>query len=372
MTVHGLRLLPLSAFAVILLAGCGGPPGDRDAPPRITRLGDDLLGTGGEVRVADSVIGDVMLSGGDLAFSGAAGGSYLGAGGNQEIGGRITESIRAAGGNVVVSAEVGRNVTLAGGNVLLDSAATITHNVYLAGGTVRMRGQVGNALTAFGGEVVVDGTVGGDARISGGQLRIGPNARITGALRHSIPAGKVTIDSGARIAGGVVALPATDGRGLGRLLRTIWILGFLIAGAVIVALLPGFAAATAASVQDRAGASAAFGVAWLFGMPLVILIAAITVVGLPLAALLTAAYLILLYLGRAVVAVWLGEIILRRWRPTARVAPVWSFLVGAVLLLLIGIIPVIGTFLGFVVAVFGAGAVLVTVWPRRQPNQLSP
>ena len=372
MMVHRFGLLAFSALTVAVLAGCGGPPGDRNAPARITRLGDDLLGTGGEVRVGESVAGDVMLSGGNLAFTGTAGGSLLAAGGNQRIGGTITESVRAAGGNVVLAAKVARNVTAAGGNIVVDSDANITRNASLAAGTVHVRGQVGGALTALGGEVIVDGAIGGDVEVSGGQLRVGPNARISGVLRHRVRAGKVTIDSAARISGGVVALPAAGMGGVARLFNTISLVGFLVAGAAVVALFPRLATAAAASMRERAGAAAAFGVVWLVGIPIVVVAAAVTLVGLPLAMVFTAAYLILLYLGRAAVAVWLGDLVMQRWRSRSAAAPVLSFLIGGVLVILLGLIPMIGSVIGFAIVVVGAGAVLVALWPRReQPQTLS-
>lgn len=353
-------------IAAAIMVGCSPSSNEGGPPPTIRRLGDDLLGSGGEVRVADSVAGDVLLSGGDLEFSGVANGAYLGAGGDQAIGGRIVGSVRAAGGNVVLSADVGRNVTIAAGNVVVDSGAAITHNAYLAAGAVRVRGEIGRSLVAIGSEVTLDGTVGGDVEVSGGRLRVGPGARITGGLRHRVPARNVSIDPAARIAGGVTALPAAEWTGFGRMLRAIWLIGFLIAGAVIVALLPRLATAAADSTAERTGASAAFGVVWVVGVPILIIVAAITVVGLPLAAIATAAWLILLYLGRAAVAVWLGELLVQRVSSGKRLAPVASFLIGALVLLLIGLIPVIGPFIGFVVTVLGAGAVLVTLWPRRQ------
>ncbi len=376
MTSSRFGWLGAAMFALAILAGCGPPqgarPGDRNAPPKITRLGDDLLGSGGELRIADSVVGDVMLAGGDIGFTGTAGHSYLGAGGNQVIRGRVIGSVRAAGGNVVLSTNVGRNVTIAAGNAVIEAPAVITHNAFVVGGAVAVRGQVGGSVIAMSPGVVLDGTIGGNAEVSGGELRVGPNARIAGTLRHRVPAGKVTIDSAARITGGVVALPVTDWSGFGRLLRIILPIGFLLTGLVIVALLPALALAAAASTRDRAGASVAFGIVWLVGIPMVVVAAAVTVVGLPLALIAAFAYFILLYLGRIAVAVWLGQLILRRWRSTDRAAPLLSFVIGGVLLVLIGLVPMIGTLIGFIAIVVGAGAVLVTLWPRRQQPATMP
>ena len=358
----------LSAAALLLVVCAPPPPANDESPSHITRVGDDLLGSGDEMYLADSVAGDVMIAGGKLGFSGQAGGSYLGTGGDQTLGGRIAGSVRAIGGNLVMSADVGRNITLAGGNIVIDSSAAITHNAYLAGGNVRVRGSVGQALFVRGGEVTLDGAIGGDVDVGAQKLRVGPNARITGSLRHRVPTGGVTIDPASRITGGVTSLPSRDWRVFGRMLRSIWVLGFLVAGAVVVAIFPRLAAAAETSTRERAGVSASFGVAWLFGIPMLIALAAVTMVGLPLAGLIAAAYVVLLYLGRAAIAVWLGELIVRRWNPAMHVTPVVSFLIGGVLLVLVGLIPVIGPFVGLVAMVMGAGAVLVALWPRRQPQ----
>ena len=352
-----------SLTAAILVA-CVPPGGDEQ--PRTISRGDDLLGTGEQLFVADSVTGDVMLAGGELDFSGVAGGSYLGVGGEQEIDGRIAGSVRAAGGRVVVKADVARNVTLAGGEVEVDSGAIISHNAYLIGAVVRMKGAVDRELAMTGSEVVLDGAVGGDVDVSAKQLTVGPHARITGSLRHSVSTGRVFIDPGARIAGGITALPAPVWEGFGRIVRSIWLIGFLVVGLVVVALFPRVATAAAASTRERAGVSVAFGAAWLFGLPVAIALAAVTIIGLPLAAIGMAVYLILAYLGRAAIAVWLGELVLRRWTSFRNVSPVATFLLGGVLLVVLSLLPVVGGFVGFVATLMGVGALLVAVWPRKQ------
>lgn len=179
------------------------------------------------------------------------------------------------------------------------------------------------------------------------------------------------IDPAARIDGRTTALPAADWSGFGRVVRAVWMLGFLVAGAAAVLLFPGLAAGVLSSTREHAGASAAFGAAWMFGVPIVVVVAGATLIGLPLAALIAAVYLILLYLGRAAVALWLGDAIVHRSKAGARAAPVVSFLIGGALLLIIGLVPVIGPLVGFVATLVGVGAVLVAMWPRRQSQAVA-
>lgn len=354
------RVVPVA----VLLVACGDPSGRGG--DGVGRRGDDLVGSGGELRVTDSVPGDVMLAGGDIEFSGGSGGSYLGAGGDQRIGGRIAESVRAAGGAVALSGTVGRNATLVGGEVTVDSAAVIERNAYLTAGRVEMMGRVGGQLAVSGGEVVLDGSVGGDVDVGAQRLRIGPRASVAGAIRHRVPTGAVTIDSAARIAGGVTALPARDWSRLIRFVTGILIVGFLIVGAVAVALFPGVALSASNALREHTGASIAFGLVCLAGGPILALIAAVTLVGLPLAAVITAVYLILVYVGRAAVAVWLGRLIVGDRVREPRALALISFLVGALGLAVVGLIPVIGGLVWLVSTIVGIGALLVAVWPRRR------
>ena len=117
----------------------------------MVRRGGDLVGSGGILRVTDSVPGDVMLAGSELDFSGAVGGDYLGAGGDQRVGGRVHGSVRAASGNVIVTSVIDRNATIAGGNVELLGGGIIQGNAYLVGGNIVVDGTIRQLLRASAG-----------------------------------------------------------------------------------------------------------------------------------------------------------------------------------------------------------------------------
>jgi hypothetical protein len=352
----------LSLFGSILLSStlCCGPSEPKN---QVMRNGEDLLASGGAPNVIDSVSGDAIITGGDVGFSGATAGDYLGAGGKQTITGRIHGSLRAAGGEVNVTAAVDRNATIAGGKIALDSAAVIGRNAYLTGGDVEVNGTVQGALLAAGGMVTLNGVVGGDVQIRAGGLRIGPRAQIAGNLRYRVPAEKVRIDPAARISGTVTVLPVSRFWGLWHIL---WVLGFLVAGAVVVALLPRFVEGAAEILPQRPGRSALVGLGWIILVPIAICIAAITIIGLPLALVMTALYLVLLYLGRATIAVWLGRRVLGARARAGRQGVLLNFLVGAVILLIVGIIPLIGSWITAIATVLGLGTILLRAQASRQ------
>jgi hypothetical protein len=345
-------------FAVVLLlTACGMPSGDYSID---TRNGD-VFASGPEPTVSDSVVGDAVLAGGEITFSGSTGADYLGAGGTQNIGGRIHGSIRAAGGEVKIAATVDRNVAAAGGRIEIDRAANIAKNAYLAGGEVEINGRVGQGLRVAGGSVTINGNIGSDVEITAGELHIAANAVIAGPLRYRVPAEHVVIDRNAKIAGPVTALPGKNFSGFTRVIRILWIIGFLVAGLVVVAMLPGLAGRTADRLRQQPGAAAVTGAFLMIVLPVIAMFIAVTVIGIPLALLTLFGYFVLAYVGIIMLAVWLGQLLIGEQGNSTRRGVVLSFLAGGLGIGLLLTIPFIGGFAWILAAVVGAGALFLAL-----------
>jgi len=308
-----------------------------------------------------------MLVGRELHFSGASGGDYLGAGGRQTISGRIHGALRAAGGTVRFLGAVDRNATIAGGTVEVNRAGVIGRNGYLAGGTVHLDGTVRGSLLVSGGTVVLNGPVGGDVEITAGELFVGPGAAIAGSLRYRVPRGKMHMDPYAQVTGPVTGLPAQTGGGAAYVFGVLWMLGFLAAGAIIVALLPRWMSDTADLVRERPSRSALVGLGGLVLTPLAILVTACTVIGLPFAFLVTLLYIILLYISGIGVAIWLGRRVLGTRVRVGRTGTIVNFGVGALILMLVRLIPILGTLVACATMIVGLGALLLYVRARYMP-----
>jgi cytoskeletal protein CcmA (bactofilin family) len=358
------RFMPALLGSVVLAStlSCVGP-----GPRNYTRLGDDLIVSGGAALYpGDSVTGDAIVVGREVEVNTGIGGDYLGAAGKQHIGGRVHGSIRATGGEVHVSGTVDRNVTLAGGSVTLDSTADVARNAYLVGGNVWVNGSVRGNLLASAGNVVLNGTVGRDVEVRGDELRIGPHAVITGNLRYRVQAGKVHIDSAARISGTVTALPVSRGWSL---THWLWTLGFLVVGGVVVALLPRFTAAAAEIIPERPFRSALVGLGWAILVPFAIIIAVVTVIGIPLAIVTALLYGIVVYLSTVPFAIWIGRLLLGARNRAGRQGVLLSFLIGGILVLAVQLIPVVGPVITAIAACLGLGAILLRTLALRKEAQ---
>ena len=351
---RGRRLLALSGAALIVSTlACSRSEKPQNA---VTRRGEDVIASGSTPTVMDSVPGDVILAGGDASFGGVTGGDYLGAGGKQAITGCIHGSLRAVAGEIHIAAAIDRNATIMAGSVELDSAAIIARNAYIVGGTIQANGTVQEGLLAYGGAITLDGVVGRDVEVTGGTLRVGPHARIAGNLRYRVPAGKVHIDPAAHITGTVTALPVSN---RGALWRVFWILGFLLVGAVVVALFPRFMAEAAEILPEHPGLSALVGLGWSILVPIAIVVAAITVVGLPLAFLTAAVYVVVVCVATVPFAIWLGRLLLGARARGGLEGTLVNFLVGGFFLLVAGIIPVVGGWISLIAGLLGLGTILL-------------
>jgi hypothetical protein len=345
---------------VASLLGCIGGGPER----MFVKNGEDLIVLGSTmVYPADSIAGDVIFAGGEFTFTGSAGGDYLGAGGSQTIGGRIHGSIRAAGGEIHAASTVDRNATIAGGNVTLDSTGTIAGNAYIVGGNVGINGAVRGSLMASGGRVVLNGPVGRDVEVSAGELRLGPHAQIAGNLRYRVAKDKVTIDRAARVAGTTTALPVSTRPGLRGIL---WVLGFFLAGLVVVALFPGFTSDAADILPLRPVRSALVGLGWAILVPCAIVIATITMIGLPLAIITAALYMVVLILSDVPFALWLGRLLLGARAGVGRQGALLNFFVGGIMLLLVGLVPIVGKFVMIIASILGLGAIMLRAKALRE------
>ena len=349
-----LRVLPL------LLAGCVGS--DRVDDGVLLRPGGDVLAVDAVLDLSEDVTGDVMAAARDARFRGSVRGSYLGVGREQRVSGRIDGSVRAAGGSVRIDASVGRNVTAVGGHVELGPEASVEGNGYVAGGRVTLSGTVEGDLYVGAGELTLEGRIGGDVRAEVGSLTLGPDAVVDGELRVRMEEGAAPrIAPSARVSGGVVELEPRDDDGGDAAFMILRLMGFMLAGLVVVALLPGRALHAADEIRMHGAASLGYGLLALLLTPLAVLALAVTVVGIPLALILAVIYGLALYLAPVVPGVWLGSEILRGRSTGARRDTALVFLAGGAVVALALLLPWVGLVARALATCLGLGAVALLV-----------
>jgi hypothetical protein len=286
------------------------------------------------------------------------------------------KAVRAA---IVVSVSALLTLLLAAGN-----ASAATDHVVITGGAVVPAGQTAGDVIVLDGDVLIAGHATGDVVSVSGPIRIigrvdgdviavsdraflAPTARVGGDLRYGDE--RPVLAPGASVGGEVNNEDWADAAsGWGWVSALGWWLAVsvstLIVGVLLVWLAPRALYAAERAVRERLGATIGWGVAIAIGVPLLAILALVTLVGIPFGvALLLAAVPVLLvaYMTSA----WIvGRRVLRN-RSTS---PWAAMLAGWGILRVLALIPVVGALVGLAATVVGLGALAVALWRGRKPR----
>ncbi|MFC7203992.1 polymer-forming cytoskeletal protein [Haloferax namakaokahaiae] len=302
----------------------------------------DLQATGGTVIIAGIVDGDVEFAAGTVLVTNT---------------GRVTGSLDGVAGSVTIEGAVDGDVNVAAGALFLRSGSI-----------------VGGDLEAGAGSVAIDGAVAGDATVGAEELTVGPNARIAGALEYD--AETATIDDGATVTGGAtrvsnleIAGPSIFGMsaGFGQfdapiipqwMVAGYWLLVNVALGAIVVLVAPGFARRVTGLGTKKAVRSGGVGLLAIVGVPIVLLVLLLTIVGIPLSLVGGIAFLVVLWVasiyGALVLGTWLLSLgdYANRWAALA---------LGLLIVAILDFVPFVGGILEFLVLLVGLGAFVLAL-----------
>ena len=365
-----LRLTLIGSFCVamapqLLLA--------KGLEPGATLFGDDLFMAGSDVRIADGSRGDAILAGGWISTAGAVHGDEVATGGQVNLGADVDGGVYAAGGHVRLEGKVGRSARVAGGHVEVGPEADIQGGLTIGGGEVAVNGRVGKYLQVGAGSTRIDAHVGGNVEVASGNLSVGPDAVIDGALTYYGPQ-PASIDSAARIRGGTHFVERKHWNRYGHrrafgMGAWLWLVGWIIAGSILVALWPGFAHSVSEVARRSPGIVLLLGFAVLVCVPVALLLLILTIIGIPLALLLLFLYLLLLPLGYLAAAAAIGEWLLARSQRGMQALPrqrILMLIIVLVVLFVLTRIPVFGTALRFLLVLAGVGSLVMASALRQR------
>ena len=138
----------------------------------------------------------------------------------------------------------------------------------------------------------------------------------------------------------------------------------LIVGALLVWLAPGALFAAERAVRDRLGATVGWGLAIAIGVPLLAILALVTLVGIPFGVALLLAAIPVLLVAYATSAWIVGRRVLR----SRSTSPWVALLAGWGILRVLALIPAVGGLVWLAATVVGLGALTVALWGARRPG----
>ncbi|MFL5958279.1 MAG: hypothetical protein ACJ756_12590 [Solirubrobacterales bacterium] len=250
------------------------------------------------------------------------------------------------------------------GPVLVGPTETVG-NVVAFDGNVTIRGRVTSDVVAFNGDVrVPGGRVGGDVTALNGQIVLAPRAVVGGDVnwRDTRP----VIPPGADVGGSVDEfqwdVSPWSGFAWALLLWLAETVSALVLGLILIALWPRGFEALAAAWRRSPGPVAGWGALLLIGLPIVAVIALVTLVGIPLGIGLLLALIPLWAVGYVAGTFVLGRLILR---DAGRFV---AFLLGLLIVQVLALIPFVNALVAIVVVAIGLGTLIVAAWRANRPE----
>ncbi|TAJ45704.1 hypothetical protein [Methanofollis fontis] len=278
---------------------------------------DDVIASGGRL-VVDAPIESLIAAGGEILIRAPVRGDVILAGGSVEIDAAVGGKVVAAAGTIGIDAPIGRNLLCTGDAVTIGANSSIDRDAHIAARTVSNAGTIGGVLSVAGESFTNTGT-----------------------------AGTVDFQQKQREKG---LLP-----GVAAVLITI---GFLLLGLALIRFLPLPFEQVVGTLAESPLLNTLIGLVVIIGGAVILLILAITIIGIPFAAVAGILLLLSALLAGLFVSAWIGDLIAGRVSPT--MGPYGRFFIGFVILALLMFVPVLGFLVRAVSVCLGTGAIVRT------------
>jgi cytoskeletal protein CcmA (bactofilin family) len=336
---------------------------------------DDLYVAAETIIVDGTVDGDLWAAGNTITVNGIVNGSVMAAGRIVNINGDVTHAVRAVAETININGDVDGDVMAGCGKLNIGRTARIGGDILFGADIAGIDGPVEGNIKGSGREVTISNWVNGDVELEVESLTILSTANIGGDLSYTSEE-EADIQSGAQITGAtthtIPEVKEDEAKGFPFVLFTSALsklISFLMAfvtGVVIIFLAPKKLTSITDAIGTRPGPSAGWGAMILFLTPIAALIVCLTIIGIPIGLITLALYGIALYLAQIPVGLFIGRWIIGRFRVVeSKAIMVGALAVGLAILKLLSLIPYFGFFVGFVVVLFGLGAVVAAERKRR-------
>ena len=333
-------------------------------------MNDTLLATGDVVRVDGLINGDLLAFGGTVEVRGTVKGDLISFAKRTEVSGTVEGNIYDFSNSFDLDGQLGHSIYALAQSFHLNERGKVGEGMVVAAGDVSLEGVVNRSVTMATGHADVSGSIGRELTMAGDGLTLTSSSKIGGNLKVQVEQlDKVHIAEGATILGTRDIQVRVEKNRFARpgfyFYQAVWLASAVLVGWLGLLLFPGFVQATTHAVGSG-WRSLGLGVAILAGVPMAILLTAVTLVGLPASAMLLATYLVALYLAKIWVAAFLGQILLK---PAGATKSDWllRLLVGLLILTIIEFIPYLGGLVRLGVVCLGLGAFAWQLYRTSRP-----
>lgn len=333
----------------------------------------DLIVTCGTVRIDGTVNGDLIAFGRSITINGHVTGDVISFSERLTINGNVDGNIRGFSSTFNLKGQVGKNLMAFVSMLEVDSKAQVAGSMTTFAGQIALDGRISRDVLSFGEQHDLNGFVGGNVRIQGSRLNIGPSAEVKGKVQfHGRE--KPEVAEGAKLASApeFVELKRRRGPDYASLRfymwEAVWWGAAFVFGLVTALLAPAFFRDAVRS-GERYGASLGAGLVALILTPVVAFIGCLTLVGIPVSVSTFLLWAVTIYGSQVFLGTWLGNKMMGESATTG--AMLGRMAVGLLLIHIVVNIPYVGGWARLVVILLGMGAMTLAIYKRMQPEAVA-
>ena len=351
---------------------------------------EDLYIAGGNVTINAPVYGDLVIAGGTLNLNDTVANDLLLAGGTVNFNGYVGDDVRCAGGELHVLKNIGGDLVITGGKVDVAKEAVINGELLVSGGDVLVNGTInGGVKSAAGnlifngvvkksfethsGKLIMNGTVDGSSVLAARTIEIGNNAVFQNNVRYwnksgslnfnqAIKNGKAYYDPSLKIKGKSWYLLGTAS-----VVGLIWYLSVVMLFTIIIQyLFSNTLKKAGTTVASSMAKSLLWGFLFFVGVPVLVALLMITIIGIPIGLL-----LMFSYVGIIILATIIASLVMANWynNKFQNDWGFWKIVLSAfalfILFKLISFTPFLGWLIMLVIAFIAFGSILRNIDWRR-------
>jgi uncharacterized RDD family membrane protein YckC len=267
--------------------------------------------------------------------------------------------------------------------------------VVAVAGDVTISGEVGDVAVAVLGDLSIEqgATVDGEIVAVGGDIIVASGAKVRGDI--VCVGGRVDIADGAIIEGSVQPVPVPGLhmlkdwvvhcvfklRPMAPQVGWVWVVAgaFFLVYLLVAVATPRPVAACVRELTRRPATTFLMGLLTLLLVPLIMLILAVTAVGVFVIPFLLAAVLFGALIGKVAFLEFLGESVVRAFSTASQLKPVMALLLGSIILTVLYLVPVLGVIAFMVTGLWALGAAVMGMFggarkemPVRPASPVSP
>ena len=341
----------------------------------------DLIAAGNELRIRDSIMQDALVAGGEIWLSGI-----------------VNDDVRTAAGKITIDAEIGDDLVIFGGDVLITKNAVIKGNLIVFAGEIDIEGDVigDSRITAgsirvngsLGGEAILrtddlwfDGIIEGESILTADSFQIGNNAKFLDDVRYwtedgeidfgeSLENARAEYDEGLQSEEHDFPIEFIGVASFG-----FWLFYILSAFLAIILLNFGFRklfSESAGQLKDNPSKSLGYGLIFLFGIPLIVGLSFLIIIGIPLGLMLLCLYIFSLLFGHLVGSLMAAHYLNNRNHNSWNFWTLSILALGiAVIIRLVTFLPILGLIISIFIIAASYGALILSLLQRRAGDEIA-